>query len=575
VSEGVEILISADDQASKVLGSVADNVDSKVKRIKEVGRGAKASTEFIGTLANQLGGTAFGQYASGLAQLTERIGNFSEVSKAGAGGALAFKAGLAGVALVVGYKIGEAVGNWWNDTAKWNAELDKANGALAATAAKVAEVQSLTQSIATQKAELIEDPKERRAELVKYHNQLTEQAASYKAELKEQEELLASQQTWFQQRFGISQEQKDADEADLAIYRKKLESVEKEREAIQGKLRLDVEELGVLKAQAAVKQQNASTIKNLTDEVALLKASASERAHIEALQKVGGNDNTSVLLKEKEALLSIAEAQQKVAEESRKAAAQRLADAEKIIAQSRKEIAVVEGPNKRNFDENEQPVSKADKEAMARLTAQKQAAEESRKQAMEELRTSSQLEAQQLAAVKKLKQEQAGLKQTDESAVKVEGLLREKEALLAKAEAQKQADADAKKSADEQMRATERLAELKKNELAKLEEQRILLTEGKQAAHAFALEQQGLDKATADKISSEKFKLDKSAEKIQDQSPQQAVQGRLLTRGTSDDIRKRQLDAALKAVEVLSRVETNTKNWKSTTELHFDVVGHN
>ena len=83
MSEGVEILISADDQASKVLAKVSDNVDAKVKQIKTVGQGAKASTEFIGTLANSLGGSALGSYAAGIAQMTERIGAFSEVSKAG------------------------------------------------------------------------------------------------------------------------------------------------------------------------------------------------------------------------------------------------------------------------------------------------------------------------------------------------------------------------------------------------------------------------------------------------------------------------------------------------------------
>jgi hypothetical protein len=184
------------------------------------------------------------------------------------------------------------------------------------------------------------------------------------------------------------------------------------------------------------------------------------------------------------------------------------------------------------------------------------------------------LEAQKLAAFKQLKQEQSTLQDTDTSAKKIEGLLREKDALLAKAEAQKKADADAQKAADEQARASQRIIDLKKNELAKLEEQRILLTEGKQAAHAFALEQQGLDKASAGKIAAEKFKLDAQANKVQQQQPQQAVQGRLLTRGNAnDDIRKKQLDAALKQYDILRIIEQNTKPFKSKTELHFEVVG--
>lgn len=450
MSEGVELLISADDQASKVLGKVADNVDAKVKQIKEVGGKAKASTEFIGVVASSLGGSQFGAAAGGIAQLTEKISEFSEVSKLGKAGALAFKAGLAGVALVAGYKIGEAIGNWWFETAKWNAEIEKANKSLLETADRTASILSTTLSVAGQKIELIDDPEEQRNALIKYHNELQDRAEQYAKELANQTAELEKQQTWFQKRFGISEAQKANDAADFAEAKKKLEAVEKERDAVAAKVRLDVDELRILKEAAALKKQNESYIQGLSQEVALLKATKDGRAAIEALQKTGGD-------------------------------------------------------------------------AVA--------------------------------------------------AAKAESLIREKDALLAKAEAEKEAEAAAKKSADEQIKASERIADLKKSELAKLEEQRIMLTQGKEAAHAFALEQQGLDKSTAASLASKKAKLDKLSEKGGEQGPQQSVQGRLLTRGTSDDIRKRQLDAALKMYEALTVIKENTKPWKSKTEIAFEVVG--
>lgn len=450
MSKGVELLISADDQASEVLDKVADNVDAKVKQIKEVGGKAKASTEFVGVLANSLGGSELAQYAGGLAQLTEKIGAFSEVSKAGGAGALAFKGGLAAVALVVGYKIGEAIGNWWYDTAKWNAELEKANALLNTSASRIADVMTTSLSIDTEKISLIADTEEQRREMISWHNELANQAEEYSNLIKETEARLKSEETVMQRIFGLSEAQKASDAAETAEFKKSLEVVEKERLAVQNKIRLDVEELRLLKEKVDLKKKNDDYIKTLGEEVALLKASKTERAAIEAMQKTGGN------------------------------------------------------------------------------------------------------------------LEYAG---------KAEALIREKDALLAKAEAQKKADEDAKKAADEQIKATEKIADLKKSELAKLEEQRILLTQGKEAAHAFALEQQGLDKALASKIASEKFKLDKAAEKVHDQGPQQSVQGRLLTRGGADDIRKRQLDVALKQYEALRTVAENSKQWKSQSEIAFEVVG--
>lgn len=104
-----KVIIDAEDLASKKIAEAARNVERSVKNIKDVGGKAKASTEFIGTLATTLGGSQLGSYAGQLAQLTERVSAFSEVSKAGGAGALAFKAGLVGVAAVITYQVASAI----------------------------------------------------------------------------------------------------------------------------------------------------------------------------------------------------------------------------------------------------------------------------------------------------------------------------------------------------------------------------------------------------------------------------------------------------------------------------------
>lgn len=448
MSEGVEILISADDQASKVLGNVAKNVDAKVKQIKEVGRGAKASTEFVGTLANSLGGSQFASYAAGIAQLSERIGNFSEVSKAGAAGALAFKAGLLGVAAVAGFKIGSMIGDWAFETEKWRKQLSEANELLKIAGEEISRTDSIKLSFRTEKAELLGEVESR-----KLLNQLTEEAfaietqikATKAAQLKDNEGLIG----YARYLAGNSEIIKEANKEEIAISQNKLELINKEKDAIAAKLSPYKLEIEALKEANALKKQNDVYIKSLSDEVELLKQSKDTRAGIEALQKSGGDA---------------------------------------------------------------------------------------------------------------------------QAAAKIETLLKEKDALLAVAEQEKKNQADAEKAMDKQIADAEKIANIRKDELTKLEEQRILLTQGKEAAAAFALEQKGLDKATAAKIAAEQTKLDTLGEKQKEQAPQSAVQGRLLTRGPGDDIAKQQLTVQQNMLAALGVIKQKLP-LSTSTSIKYEVVG--
>jgi len=454
MSEGVELLIKADDQASKVLDNVAETVDQKVSRIKDVGGKAKASTEFIGTLANTLGGSQLGGYAQQLAGLTERVSAFAEVSKAGAGGALAFKAGLAGVAAVAGYKIGEAIGNWWMDTAKWNEELAKANGLLNTTAEKTADMLAVSLSIDTEKILLIGDTDEQRKQLVSWQNELSTQAEELAKILKEQEATIKAEETTWQSIFGISEAQKADDAARTAEYRKQLDVVEKEQQAVQLKLRSDVEELRVLKEKTELNKKNTDYIKSLTEEVALLKASKDQRAAIESLQKTGGDT---------------------------------------------------------------------------------------------------------------------------QAAAKVEALLREKDALNEKKEAEKLAADEEKKAAERKIADSKKIDDLKKSEIQRLTEQRIELEQGAEAARKYALEQKGLDSATARKLASEEAAIEKlrteKEQKIDSQDPQQSVQGRLITRGVgTEEVGKKQLAVQEKMVKELEKIRTKLP-LSTSDSITYEVVG--
>ena len=108
--DAIKIVIEAEDKASAQAINASRNIENAVKGVKETGAKAKASTEFIGVLAGQLGGSQLQQAAGGVAAITEKVGQFSEVMKAGGVGAMAFQAGVTLLVTTLSFNLGKAIG---------------------------------------------------------------------------------------------------------------------------------------------------------------------------------------------------------------------------------------------------------------------------------------------------------------------------------------------------------------------------------------------------------------------------------------------------------------------------------
>ena len=109
-SESIKILIEAEDKASMQVASASKNIEQSVRGVKETGQKAKASVEFFGVLAGQLGGSQLQSAAGGVAAVTEKIGQFSEMMKVGGAGAMAFQAGLTLLVTTMSFKLGQSIG---------------------------------------------------------------------------------------------------------------------------------------------------------------------------------------------------------------------------------------------------------------------------------------------------------------------------------------------------------------------------------------------------------------------------------------------------------------------------------
>lgn len=169
-------------------------------------------------------------------------------------------------------------------------------------------------------------------------------------------------------------------------------------------------------------------------------------------------------------------------------------------------------------------------------------------------------------------------------------LLEQIEAQKALVEAEKEAEAERKRMADEAEAKSKRIQELKDNELAKLEQERILLLEGKEAADAFALAKEGLSKEDAQRIAAARAEVEalKEQKTQQDQiakareaamgQPLQATVSRFITRGNTDDKTAKLVDLSKKQVELNQKqlaVAEKMLNNNATggTQLKLEAVG--
>jgi hypothetical protein len=417
--DAVKILIQAEDQASAKAVYAAKNIENAVSGVKEVGSKAKASTEFIGVLAMQLGGTEFASAAQGVAGVTEKIGQFSEVMKLGGAGAAAFKAGLGALVGVMSFQLGKSIGEMIFGVDDVAGRMKQAASDADEFANRMIRLSGVKFGENLQDLELIRDPDKQqeaaRALFFDIDKQVNDAVASFQYYNKEADKALAAKQ-------GpevVADLQNEA-----AGYIKLAESLRQQQSQLSQKYSAHAQQVRLIKEQQAAE-----------DEAAAKKAQI-DQSTLSTLRNI-----------------------------------------------NYQYIELTKG------------------------------AEEARR---------TQLKDQ-------------GLGDTDIKRI----MFAEK---MLKTE--QDAEAAKKKAQDEEKSRLQRIADLGKSELQRLEEQKILLEQGEQAAEAFRLQQQGLDKDIAMAIAAAKAQFAEAAKskeiKATISTPDLAArESRLLSRGKADDSQKK------------------------------------
>jgi len=550
MSEAVEILIKADDQASQKFATTAENMDKSLKRVnqilsgleepadryakqleelnqlhrdgalsaeqfaaaqdkisgkmnntgaamKDVGGNAKKTTELVGTLAQLTGNTELGNFASQLAGATEKISSFGEVSKAGKAGALAFKLGLVALAATIGSAIGKAIGDVIFETKKFTRELERAKEASKELEDRLQKTRSVMMENAKEDIELIRDPDKKRAEYKALLDTLNKDidavsknvTVSQKAvdEWADAWQITGNRKEYAKQ----AQEQLENDKARLAALRDERDELQK----ITSERTRQNEELA--KANEA-KDKSEAYIAQLKQEVEYLAATKEEQLLLDAARNTTIEDRGEAerLLKERDAILAKAEAQKELEEAQKRAEEERAKAAEKAIQDAQRERDRIEG------------IVRTENERLA-------------------------LRALELEQGKEAAKVQALIAQGVEEAA-AKQIAATESALQAKEDKAKAEETNAQEAAKEK----QRIADLVKAEQERLALKKLEAEQGKEAAKAQALINQGVDEATAKKLAAAESALEKDKgpmEKPKETGPLMASESRLLTSGRSSD----------------------------------------
>jgi hypothetical protein len=517
MSESVDILIKAEDMATPVVAKSAkaiDSLDASIKKFKTSGEQAKKSTEFFGQIANVLGGSEIAGFAGQLAGLTEKTSQFSEVQKLGGAGAFAFKAGLAAAAGAIGFQLGNALGNAIFQTEMWKKKLADATAEAGRLESQIVKLQARRFGETKSDIELIRDPEGKKAAYADLFRLTVNEMKGVERQLHEAKKAVdAYDASWFPEWL---QGNNDLMEDQLKTAREKLQVLSDQRDEVHAERLAREAANKEIEKQNALQDKSDEYLKSLRDEVELLKATKEEQAGILAIRNAVGQqaqEEAKALLLEKQRI-----------ELEQEATKQREADAQK-------EKQDQENILKASFDYVQ---SLKDQLALLKATDSERAAL------------------------------QAGQKAVGTDVAAAEALLKEIDSIKTLAEFEKMRESELQKIQGEKEADAKRLADLKQNELDKLEEERILLQQGAEAAQAFRLAKQGLSEADAKSIARQQAELDKLKEankpgKVvkQDIPELKAFESRVLTRGGSGEdpskITARGMTEAVKELQALNK----------------------
>ena len=299
--------------------AAAVSAEKTAEAFKSGGKDVKAASDMFATLAKITGSSELAGLASTVGTVTDKVGQFSEVSKSGAVGAAAFKIGLIGLAASAGFAVGKVLGDIIWQTEKFERAMASAKETAAELDAQLKKNASTLAANVREDIELIRDPEEKRAAYAKLLGDLSRdiQTASDVAgkSARDAEEWAdAWQITGNRKQYAIdAQEQAAADKERLA-------GLKDQRDELMQIVGARAQENAAIRASNEAKDKSESYLETLRQEVEYMKATREEQIKIDALRNTTDEDRGEAerLLKERDAIKAKQDAEREAAAEQKK-----------------------------------------------------------------------------------------------------------------------------------------------------------------------------------------------------------------------------------------------------------------
>lgn len=342
MSNSVDILIRADDQASRPLQNVSNSLDASASKFQQAGKKAKAATEIVGAFANITGSSELAGFAGQVAGVTEKLSGFAEQAKNGGAASLGFKAGLVGLVATVSFGLGKALADVIWKTAEFEKQMEMTAAQSKLLDKSVSDLQSRMMSQAREDVELIQDPEEKQAAYKALIDDLNKNIDGVSKQVeKSRKEVLKWADSW-QITGDRKQYAKDADEQ-LQKDMERLEALKRERDEITRNTSERAKNIEAIKAANAAKERSRSYLEDLKREVQYLQASAEERRAMDALKNAPTEQGEAQrLLAERDAILAKQQAEKDLQQQRKQEAEERKRQAEQIKQEKDREKQAIE-----------------------------------------------------------------------------------------------------------------------------------------------------------------------------------------------------------------------------------------
>jgi hypothetical protein len=323
MSEAVEILIKANDQASAVLANVgtnAANAGSKTANaFKGTGANIKVTADMFGQLAGMSGNSQLAGLASTVGGITEKVGQFSEISKLGKVGAMGFKLGLMGLAATAGFAVGKVLADIVWQTDKFERSMAKAKETAAELDAQLKKNNSTIAANVREDIELIRNPEEKQAAYKKLFDELNAQISMSSQLVKNNEKEVEAWNDAWQITGNRKQYALDAQDQ-LKTSKESLANLKEQRDELTKIVGVRAQENAAIKEANAAKDKSESYLETLRQEVQYLKATREEQIKIDALRNTTVEDQGEAerLLKERDAIKAKQDAEREAAAEQKR-----------------------------------------------------------------------------------------------------------------------------------------------------------------------------------------------------------------------------------------------------------------